>query len=84
MSPKVTVIGRATQGMNDYSNLTTMEWKGRLRLSYPTSRLDQLDHRGILGEPGIKPDVYIPWSPEHIENDMDMEEALKLLDTMRV
>src|SRR5699024_377474 len=39
MSPKVTVIGRATQGMNDYSNLTTMEWKGRLRLSYPTSRL---------------------------------------------
>src|SRR5699024_4043874 len=60
MSPKITVIGRATQGMNDYSNLTTMKWNNRLKFSYPTSRLDQLDHRGTLGKPGIKPDIYIP------------------------
>ncbi|WP_047985535.1 S41 family peptidase [Ornithinibacillus californiensis] len=78
-SPKVTVVGRATMGMNDYANLTTITWNNQLKFMYPTSRLDQLDHRGALEEPGIKPDIYIPWAPEHIEKDIDMETAMNIL-----
>src|SRR5699024_387092 len=74
-SPKVTVIGRPTMGVNDYSNLNEMVWNDQFKLMYATSRLYQLDHREISAEQGIKPDVYIPWTPEHIEKDLDMEEA---------
>lgn len=82
-SPKITVIGRPTMGVNDYSNLSEMVWNDQFKLMYATSRLDQLDHREISAEQGIKPDVYIPWTPEHIEKDLDMEEAIKLLRELK-
>ncbi|SET01783.1 Peptidase family S41 [Oceanobacillus limi] len=78
-SPKVSVIGRPTMGVNDYSNLTEITWGNQFKFGYPTSRLDQLDKRDPFAEPGIKPDVYMPWTPEHIEKDVDMEEALRIL-----
>ncbi|MUK89364.1 hypothetical protein GMD78_13430 [Ornithinibacillus sp. L9] len=78
-SPKVTVIGRPTWGLNDYSNLIVKKWDNQFEFAYPTSRLDQLDHREVLTDPGIKPDIYIPWTPKHFEKDVDMEEAMRML-----
>lgn len=46
---------------------------------YGTSRMDQIDYRELDAEPGIKPDIYIPWTPEHIYNDVDMEKAMEIL-----
>ncbi|GGA72670.1 S41 family peptidase [Ornithinibacillus halotolerans] len=78
-SPKVTVVGRPTMGINDYSNLVEKRWNDLFELMYPTSRLDSLDHRKPDHEQGIKPHIYIPWTPEHLEKDIDMETAMKLL-----
>ena len=78
-SPKVTVIGRPTMGINDYSNLTEIKWNNQFEFLYPTSRLDQLDYRSPDHEQGIKPHIYIPWTPEHLKKDVDMEVAMKLL-----
>ncbi|MFD1019580.1 S41 family peptidase [Thalassobacillus hwangdonensis] len=78
-SPKVIVVGRPTMGVNDYSNLTTIKWNEKFEFSYPTSRLKSLDYRGALMNPGIQPDVYIPWTPEHIYKDVDLEEAMRIL-----
>lgn len=78
MSPKVRVIGRPTAGLNDYSNLTKMEW-AEFEFWYPTSRLKQIDARDKDFTHGVKPHQYIPWTPEHIDRDLDMEAALRLL-----
>lgn len=78
-SPKVTVVGRPTMGINDYSNLNVKKWNNQFKLLFPTSRLTQLDNRNPDYEQGIKPDVYIPWTPEHLEKDIDMDAALKML-----
>lgn len=78
-SPKVTVIGRPTMGVNDYSNLSVMQWEDQFELMYATSRLDQLDTRKPDAEQGIKPDIYIPWTPEHLNRDIDMEKVVKQL-----
>ncbi|WP_051359554.1 S41 family peptidase [Paucisalibacillus globulus] len=84
-SSKVTVIGRPTMGINDYSNLTTIKWDNQFELLYPTSRLDQLDSRSLNHEQGIKPHIYIPWTPEHLKKDVDMEAAKRLLqETNRI
>lgn len=79
-SPKVTVIGRPTMGVNDYSNLCERTWNNQFKLMYSTSRLDQLDHRELNAEQGIKPHIYIPWTPEHLTRDIDMEQAMKRLN----
>jgi C-terminal processing protease CtpA/Prc len=78
-SPKVTVVGRPTMGINDYSNLTTINWNNQFELLYPTSRLDQLDSRDQDHEQGINPHIYIPWTPQHLKKDVDMEVAMRLL-----
>ena len=75
-SSKVTVIGRPTMGVNDYSNLTSKIWNHQFELMYATSRLDQLDTRQAQATSGIQPHVYIPWTPLHIENDVDLEKAI--------
>ena len=78
-SPKTKVIGRPTMGVNDYSNLAEIIWDNQFKLMYGTSRMDQIDYRELDAEPGIKPDIYIPWTPEHIYNDVDMEKAMEIL-----
>ncbi|MFS1516204.1 S41 family peptidase [Bacillus sp. SCS-151] len=78
-SSKVTVIGRPTAGVNDYSSLAVMKWNNLFELWYPTTRLTRIDQgRGMSGV-GIKPDVYIPWTPLHIVEDIDLKEAQKIL-----
>ncbi|MGP4073497.1 S41 family peptidase [Piscibacillus sp. B03] len=80
LSEKVTVLGRGTAGVNDYSNLVPMTWDNQFELMYPTSKLKRIDEgKGMTGI-GILPDVHIPWTPEHLERDIDLEEALSLLN----
>ena len=78
-SNKVTVVGRATLGVNDYANLATKRWDEGFELMYPTSRLSRIDKgEGMTGK-GIEPDIYIPWTPEHLETDVDVKRALQVL-----
>ncbi|MFD1927694.1 S41 family peptidase [Sporosarcina siberiensis] len=78
-SRKVTVIGRATMGLNDYANLTSKIWDEGFEFAYPTSRLSRIDKgQGMTGV-GIEPHLHIPWTPEHLEVDVDMDQALKIL-----
>ncbi|MCG3086741.1 S41 family peptidase [Sporosarcina cyprini] len=75
---KVTVIGRATLGVNDYANLASASWDG-YTLMYPTSRLSRIDKgKGMTGV-GITPHIHIPWTPDHIAGDPDLEQALAML-----
>ncbi|MER2127811.1 S41 family peptidase [Solibacillus sp. FSL H8-0523] len=78
-SSKVTTIGRSTMGINDYSDLVIMQWENKYALSYPISKLkSKTDYHPDFGT-GIKPDVYIKWTPEFIFKDKDFEKALELI-----
>ena len=81
MSNKITVIGRPTWGLNDYANLASKKWTEGFELMYPTSRLSRIDKGDGMTGVGIKPELYIPWTPEHIFSDKDMEKAIELLET---
>lgn len=75
---KVTVIGRPTMGILDYSNCTMKNYDS-YTLVYPTSRRLDLDcGDGMMGK-GIKVDEYIPWTPEHLKIDIMLERALELI-----
>ncbi|MEF3364741.1 S41 family peptidase [Bacillus anthracis] len=78
-SLKVKVIGRPTAGLNDYSNLAVMEWADTFALYYPTSRLSIIDKGEGMSGIGIQPHIHIPWTPEHIQEDVDLNLALQLL-----
>ncbi|MBH0347071.1 MULTISPECIES: S41 family peptidase [Bacillus] len=78
-SLKVKVIGRPTAGVNDYSNLAVMEWADTFALYYPTSRLSIIDKGEGMSGIGIQPHIHIPWTPEHIQEDVDLKLALELL-----
>lgn len=76
-SSKVTVIGRNTMGVTDYSNCCE-ENKGDFSIIYPISKRSYVDYGlGIQGK-GIKADIYIPWTPELIKEDQDLALALKI------
>ncbi|WP_432361719.1 S41 family peptidase [Sporosarcina sp. UB5] len=78
-SNKVTVVGRATMGLNDYANLISMKWEEGFELMYPSSCLSRIDKgQGMTGV-GITPHIHIPWKPEHIEEDVDVKKAFELL-----
>ncbi|PFJ32193.1 peptidase [Bacillus anthracis] len=78
-SLKVKVIGRPTAGLNDYSNLAVMEWADTFALYYPTSRLSIIDKGKGMSGIGIQPHIHIPWTPAHIQEDVDLKLALQLL-----
>ncbi len=78
-SEKVTVVGRPTMGILDYSNCTGCFWDDYY-LVYPTSRALYID-RGIrMRGNGVPVDVHIPWTPEHLERDVDMDTVLELIE----
>lgn len=81
---KVTVIGRPTSGVNDYSNLAIMRWRETFELLYPTSKLSVVDEGKGMSGVGIQPDMYVPWTSEHIETDVDYMKALELLEKQGV
>ncbi|PFQ48569.1 peptidase [Bacillus cereus] len=78
-SLKAKVIGRPTAGLNDYSNLAVMEWADTFALYYPTSRLSIIDKGEGMSGIGIQPHIHIPWTPQHIQEDVDLKLALQLL-----
>ncbi|HJF34074.1 MAG TPA: hypothetical protein K8V56_20115 [Sporosarcina psychrophila] len=83
-SSKITIIGRSTMGLNDYANLATKKWDEGFELMYPTSRLSRIDKgQGMTGI-GIEPHLHIPWTPEHIERDVDMEIAFTISSPNRL
>lgn len=74
-SPKVTVLGRPTMGIMDIFNVITVDY-GEYEFYYGISKsADEHAYNGI----GIQPDVYIPWIPNHLEKDVDLEFALNLI-----
>ncbi|MGT2742799.1 S41 family peptidase [Streptococcus plurextorum] len=76
--PKVTVMGRPTMGILDYSNCCTASFDDYV-LIFPTSRLLAIDHGIVQADKGIEPDIVIPWTPEHFVRDVDIAEALAFL-----
>ncbi|MFS0780636.1 S41 family peptidase [Bacillus sp. 1P06AnD] len=84
LSKKVTVVGRATAGLNDYANLAEQTWKEEFKLQYATSRMMSVDKgEGMQGK-GIVPHVHIPWKPEHIGTDVDLLYCLEAADSSKV
>ena len=65
-------------GINDYANLSRFDF-GDYVLHYPTSRSKAIDAgRGTRGR-GIAPDIYVPWTPKHIFEDVDLAVAMERL-----
>ena len=73
--PKVTVLGRPTMGILDYSNCCVKDF-GDYELLFPTSRDTRIDEGKGMNDKGVEPDILIPWTPEHLERDVDLEECL--------
>ncbi|WP_033542142.1 S41 family peptidase [Planococcus sp. CAU13] len=68
-SPKVQVVGRPTMGIIDFCNVTTMDY-GDYEFGYSISKMDE---KYYTNETGVTPHVHIPWTPEHLEEDVDLE-----------
>lgn len=83
-SSKVTILGRPTAGLNDYANLAHIKWNSTFELWYPTSRDGRINKGRSMSGKGIAPDIYIPWTPQHIKEDVDLQEALRILRTQVV
>ena len=79
-SSKVTIVGRATMGLNDYSDIVCVQWDKQFSLCYPISRLQQKTEIDPIHWKGIQPHLYIKWTPKHIEEDIDLQQALKLIE----
>lgn len=75
MFPKVTVIGQPTAGILDYSNVTYALFDP-YALVYPTSRLLALDDGRRMAGKGVCVDTYIPWTPEHLTRDVELDYIL--------
>ncbi|MBR0219631.1 MAG: hypothetical protein IJQ33_10540 [Clostridia bacterium] len=78
-SPKVTVVGRPTLGILDYSNCSVV-MLDHFRVLYPTSRRGDLDVGKRMGHKGVPVDHYIPWSPLHLEKDVELEYVLEQIE----
>ncbi len=78
-SDKVTVVGCPTTGVLDFSNCTWVDY-GHFKLVYPTSRNLYLDKGVRMRGRGVAVDIPIPWTPEHLNRDIDLERVLKLIE----
>lgn len=75
-SPKVKVIGRSTMGILDYFNVTTKDY-GKYEFSYSISKMNEKYH---TNETGTQPHYHIPWTPQHLVEDVDLNYALSLCE----
>jgi C-terminal processing protease CtpA/Prc len=83
-SSKVTVVGRATMGITDYSNVAFKKWGNSFELLYPTSRSSRIDTGDGLTGIGVQPDIYLPWTPDHLFEDVDLKTAIALCEESRL
>ena len=79
---KVTVVGRPTLGILDYSNCCTVDY-GDYRLMFPTSRCLSVDQGRGMTDKGVEPDIEIPWTPAHFERDVEVDKCLELIRQSR-
>ncbi len=82
-SDKVVVIGRPTAGIIDYANEATEDF-GEYHFMYPTSRRCAIDHEIQLADKGVPVDMYIPWTPEMIYEDLDLKKAKFVFESDRI
>lgn len=75
-SPKVKVVGRPTMGIMDYFNVITVQFDN-YEFDYSMSKMNEKYH---YNQTGVLPDIYIPWTPEHIEQDIDLQYIIELID----
>ncbi|MGM7701439.1 S41 family peptidase [Pseudalkalibacillus sp. Hm43] len=76
-SPKVRMIGRPTKGVLDYSNVAKESFPSKgFELWYPTSISDRVQQGKGIDNIGVQPDHHIPWTPEHLDEDVDLRHAL--------
>ncbi len=76
----VTVVGRPTMGILDFSNCTYADF-GDYQLVYPTSRNLYLDKGVQMRNHGVPVDIYIPWTPDHLKRDVELDTVLELIDS---
>ena len=76
---KVTVIGRPTMGILDYSNLAFKRYGG-FCLYYPTSRRNAIDEGRAMGGNGVAVDIFVPWTPEFLQRDKDLEKVFEIIN----
>ncbi|MGK0577943.1 S41 family peptidase [Macrococcus capreoli] len=76
----VTVIGRATKGMNDYANCGYLYLNEQYDLLCPYSRYNGLDYGESMALKGIAPDIEIQSTLEDFHKDVMLEKALELLE----
>lgn len=78
---EVTVEGRPTMGILDYSNLNMITY-GPYGFAYPTSRRTELDKGIHMMDRGVPVQVHVPWTPEHLTRDVDLEKVFELIDDL--
>lgn len=78
-SPKATLVGRPTKGTMATFNVVGVDF-GELILYYPTSKMD--DESEFASNEGIMPHVYIPWTPQHLIEDIDLKKVLSLITSL--
>lgn len=74
--PKVTVVGRPTLGILDYSNCCRVDY-GDYSFMFPTSRALALDKGEGMTDKGVEPDILIPWTEEFYTRDVDLDWCLE-------
>ena len=79
---KVTVIGRPTLGILDYSNCCKVDYDDYF-LMFPTSRWLAIDKDKGMTDKGVLPDIEVPWTPAHFERDVDLDKCLELIEMKR-
>lgn len=75
-SPKVKVIGRSTMGILDYFNVTTKDY-GNYVFGYSISKMYEKYHNNATG---TLPHIHIPWTPQHLVADVDLNYVLSLCE----
>lgn len=77
--PKVRVMGRPTMGILDYSNCCMLDFED-YQMLYPTSRSLAIDSGKGMTDVGVEPHVVIPWTRQHLVEDVDIKTALAYLE----
>lgn len=79
VSPKITVVGRPTMGIQDYSSVCEVSL-GNFLFVYPTTRLTAIDKGIMQTKNGVPVDVYVPWSLDFLIRDVDLEVVMNLIE----
>ena len=74
---RVSLIGRPTAGMLDYTNRITIDYDDiQARFSYPISRTKEAREQKGFAFQGVPVDVYLPFTREECTKDLILEAAL--------